>query len=224
MTRHDATTRQAILVVDDHELIRQSMAQVLRQAFDHAEVVEAARFDDVVALFADPAVYLAVVDLAIPGMDRPRDLEKLRRLRPDVRVVVLSGSEARGDILEALAAGVHGYIIKNERTEMVIAHIKQVLAGEIYVPPILAELPAIAANKAAAGDQRKATLDALTPRQREVLALIGEGLSNKEIGRRLTVAEGTVKMHVGTIFRSIGATNRAHAAAISLQLLSGGSS
>ena len=221
MTGIGVVAQRKILVVDDHQLIRQSMAQVLRAAFSQTEVLEAETFAEALVHFADPALGLAVVDLSLPGMDRPRDLEKLRRARADVRIVVLSGSQVRSDILEALEAGVHGYIVKNERTEMVVARIKHVMAGEIYVPAILAELASVP-PPAAAGPvpaQPKPPMDFLTPRQREVLELIGEGYSNREIGRRLDVAEGTVKMHVATIFRSIGASNRAHAAAISKKVL-----
>ena len=223
MTRTRKPDRRSILIVDDHQLIRQSMAQVLRTAFETAEVIEATSFDEALKKLADPGVFLAVVDLSIPGMGSPRELEKLRRRRPDVRVVVLTGSEERSDILDALAAGVHGYIIKKERTEKLIDQIKYVLSGEIYVPPMLSELPPElpkrAAQVTATAQPQRDRIEALTDRQKDVLRLIGDGLGNKEIGRRLNIAEGTVKMHVTTILRSVGATNRAHAAAISKQYL-----
>ena len=221
MSRQRKSVHRTILIVDDHQLIRQSMAQVLRQTFDDTVVIEAETLRETLERLADPTVFLAIVDLSIPGMDSPRDLEKLRRLRPDVRLVVLSGSEARADILAALVAGVHGYIVKRDRTENVVAHLKHVLAGEIYVPPVLAELPVETAPPLPSVTVRPGPKDALTSRQREVLALIVEGQSNKEIGLRLAVAEGTVKMHVATILRAIDAKNRAHAAAIGKQFLDG---
>ena len=152
-------------------------------------------------------------------MNSPRDLMRLRLARPDVRVIVLSGSEARSDILAALEAGVHGYIVKSERTEVVLRRIRGILAGEIYVPPSLADVSEEMLEQPVAPPVEDASLDVLTPRQREVLQLITEGLSNKEIGRQLTVAEGTVKMHVATILKAIGANNRAHAAAIGRRFL-----
>ena len=208
-----------ILVVDDHDVVRYGLSQVLRRTFETAQVVEAEQFPEALERLADPAVFLVIIDLGIPGLGSPRELSKLRRLRPDVHVIVLSGSDARSDILAALEAGAHGYIVKTDRTEKVIEHIKHVLAGEIYVPPVLAELKTDAAVKPIVPGIATASLDVLTKRQREVLVLISEGLSNKEIGRRLEVAEGTVKMHVATIFRAIGATNRAHAAAIGKKYL-----
>lgn len=211
--QHDQAHQGAILVVDDHELMRRSVAHVLHQEFK-SRVVEAGHFDEALELITDPDVYLAIVDLTMPGMTSPHDLAKLRNLRPDVRIVVLSGSEARSDIIASLNAGVHGYIVKSAPTHAVISRIKYVLGGEIYVPPSLADLPASAIESIGVIEELDSQLEVLTPRQREVLQLIAEGMSNKEIGRHLGVAEGTVKMHVATILKSVGANNRAHAAAI----------
>ena len=208
-----------ILVVDDHDVVRYGLARVLRHTFEKTRVIEAEQFPEVLEQLADPTIFLVIIDLGIPGLGSPRELAKLRRLRADVRVIVLSGSDSRADILAALEAGVHGYILKTDKTEKVIEHVKYVLAGEIYVPPVLAELKTDAAAKSNGPGNATASLDVLTKRQREVLMLISEGLSNKEIGRRLDVAEGTVKMHVATILRATGTTNRAHAAAIGKQYL-----
>lgn len=204
-----------ILVADDHELIRKSMSEVLLHEFEGSRVLTTGHFDHAIELVADSAVYLAIVDLTMPGMTSPRDIVRLRASRPDLRVVVLSGSENRSDILAALEAGAHGYIPKREPTNLVIKRIRHVMAGEIYVPPSVADMVSEmheAAEPAAGGTSQLDNV--LTPRQREVLLLITEGMSNKEIGRRLGVAEGTVKMHVATILKAIGANNRAHAAAI----------
>jgi DNA-binding NarL/FixJ family response regulator len=214
-----ASARQGvILVVDDHELIRNSIAQVLLREFVDSRVVEAGHFDEALHQFDDPDVYLAICDLRLPGMASTRDLGKLRSKRPDVRIIVLSGSESRTDILAALEAGVHGYIVKKERTDVVLERIKHVLAGEMYVPPCLAILTE-EAPMANFAEPSEPSVEVLTPRQREVLQLITEGLSNKAIGRQLGVAEGTVKMHVATILKAIDANNRAHAAAIGKKFL-----
>ena len=209
----------AILVVDDHELIRNSMAQVLLKEFTGSRVIEAGHFDEAIEIFADAELFLAIVDLRLPGMGSPHEISKLRVLRPDVKIIVLTGSEARSDILAALEAGVHGYLIKRERTEVVLARIKRILDGEIYVPPSLALVTEEVLDPATVAEVSEPQLEVLTPRQREVLQLITEGMSNKEIGRQLGVAEGTVKMHVATILKAIYANNRAHAAAIGRKFL-----
>ena len=166
--RIDQAHQGAILVVDDHELMRRSVAHVLHQEFK-SRVVEAGHFGEALELITDPDVYLAIVDLTMPGMKSPHDLAKLRNLRPDVRIVVLSGSEARSDILASLDAGVHGYIVKSAPTRAVISRIKHVLAGEIYVPPSLADLPASAIEPIAAIEDSDNQLEVLTPRQAIVL-------------------------------------------------------
>jgi DNA-binding NarL/FixJ family response regulator len=213
MPRSQKSETRSILIVDDHQLIRQSMAQLLRSAFPGTVVVEADTFADTLSLLADAAIFLAVVDLSIPGMAGPHDLSQIRRKRPDIRVVVLTGSSLRTDIITALEAGVHGYIVKNERSEQVIAHIRHVMNGNIYVPPSIAVFDT-ATTPSNLGRPSASLLQALTQRQKDVLRLITEGLSNKEIGRKLAISEGTVKMHVATTLRSIGASNRAHAASI----------
>jgi DNA-binding NarL/FixJ family response regulator len=213
-----AERRGVILVVDDHELIRKSIAQALLGEFAGSRVIEAGHFDEALRHIDDPDVYLAICDLRLPGMSSTRDLAKLRFKRPEIHIIVLSGSESRTDILAALDAGAHGYIVKRERTEVILERIKHILAGEIYVPPCVAILTEEAPLPGFA-EPSEPSPEVLTPRQREVLQLITEGLSNKAIGRQLGVAEGTVKMHVATILKAIGANNRAHAAAIGKKFL-----
>ena len=216
--RSDGPAR-TVLIADDHEVIRFGLGQVVGKELKCASVLEAARFEDVIGQLGNPDIFLAIIDLKMPGLDSPKDLAKIRRQWPSVRVVVLSGSEDRADILACLEAGVHGYILKSERSEMVIEHLRFVLDGNIYVPPMLADLPSTANGRVRPGLAQAAAASSLTPRQRDVLQLISEGLSNKEIGTRLTLAEGTVKLHVAAVLRAIGVANRAHAAAVATQYL-----
>jgi DNA-binding NarL/FixJ family response regulator len=132
---------------------------------------------------------------------------------------VLSGSDSRKDILEALSAGAHGYIVKSQNMDQLVERLRHVLSGEIYVPAVLADLlpgpgEATASDRGAQPEQKT-----LSSRQREVLKGLVEGKSNKEIARALNVAEGTVKIHLAALFRVLGATNRAHAVAIGKQLI-----
>lgn len=219
MTRESSVARQGtILIADDHEVTRQGLGHVLRLGLSAARFVEAGTFDEALEQLADTDIFLAVFDIGMPGLTSPRDLVKVRRLRPDIRVVVLSGSQERVHILAALEAGVHGYVVKSERSATLVKRIQHVLAGEIYVPPVLAKLPDEVRSGPAIEPQAPHAA-ALTPRQKDVLRLIGEGLSNKEIANRLQLAEGTIKMHVAAILRTIGASNRAHAAVIGKQFL-----
>jgi DNA-binding NarL/FixJ family response regulator len=112
-----------------------------------------------------------------------------------------------------LWAGVHGYIVNTENTDQLIDKLRYILSGEIYVPPVLAEQPPVPE----APQQRVSKK--LSSRQHQVLKGLVEGKSNKEIAKGLNVAEGTVKMHLAALYRVLGATNRAHAAALGKQLL-----
>ena len=212
---------RSILIADDHELVRQGLGHVLLHGLNADQIVEAETFDQAIDKLADGKVYLAIFDIGMPGIASPKDFAKVRRLRPDIHVVVLSGSDSRTDILAALEAGVHGYLIKSERSELLVKRIQSVLDGEIYVPPVLANLPPepVAQPVSEPFGQQPSPAIALTGRQRDVLRLIAQGMSNKEISKKLGVAEGTVKMHVAAILRAIGAGNRAHAAAIGKQFL-----
>jgi DNA-binding NarL/FixJ family response regulator len=217
MARNEQKQRiETVLIADDHAVFRFGLAAVISRSLGAERIVEAAHFDEVLAALADAQLKLAIVDLHMPGLRSPADLAEVRRRRPDVRLVVLSGSEDRRDIIGALDAGVHGYIIKSVCTEVLIERLKYVLSGEIYVPPIIAELPLASTRAAPARDVPSTQL---TDRQIDVLKLLIAGRSNKQIAQSLKLAEGTVKMHVGKLLQTMNADNRTHAAAIGKQIL-----
>jgi DNA-binding NarL/FixJ family response regulator len=209
----------SILIADDHAVYRYGLALVLRHAFGAAKIIEAERFEQGLERLDEPDLTLAIFDLGMPGLSGPHELEVVRRRRPEVRVVVLSASESRHDILTALAAGVHGYIIKSHSTDAMIGNLRHILSGEIYVPPLLAQLPPPAVETLRPASQAQGVLTALSERQLQVLRGLVEGRSNKEIAHDLQLSEGTVKMHIASLFRQLGAANRTHAAALGKKLL-----
>jgi DNA-binding NarL/FixJ family response regulator len=202
----------AVLIADDHAIFRIGLIQLLRRYLKVKRFLEAACFAEVLERLKDKDLTLAIVDLRMPGLSAPKDIARLRLLRPDARIVVLTASEAREDILDAMAAGAHGYIVKSQHTDELIAKLRYILSGEIYVPPILADLSPHA-------DEVAEPARSLSSRQREVLKGLVEGKSNKEIAQALNVAEGTVKMHLAALFRVLDATNRAHAVALGRRLI-----
>lgn len=215
-----------ILVADDHEVVRYGLVQLLRREFGPRQVVEASAFDEVEKAMGLDDLKLVICDLTMPGLKGPQQLSVLRRRRPDVKVVVLSGNEERQTVLDALMAGVHGYFLKSGGNDRLIERLTYVLGGEIYVPPLVATLQAVAAPARVDGERPASPQPVptsngakLSGRQKEVLSGLVRGLSNKEIARELHLAEGTVKMHVGAVLRVLGASNRAHAAAIGQHLL-----
>jgi DNA-binding NarL/FixJ family response regulator len=198
--------RGTVLIADDHDLYRTALVQVLRRYLKINRILEAVSFAEVLEHLKQENPTLAIVDLGMPGLSSPKDIARMRLLRPDALVVVLSASDRRKDILEALSAGVHGYIVKSERTDQLIGRLRHILSGEVYVPPILAELPSHAEVT-------------LTIRQRQVLKGVVEGKANRQIANALSIAEGTVKLHLAALFRVLGATNRAHVAALGKHLV-----
>jgi DNA-binding NarL/FixJ family response regulator len=218
MVRNDHKQRLgAVLIADDHAVFRFGLGSVITAHFGASRIIEAGHFDEALAALADAELGLAIFDLRMPGLARAGELAAVRRRRPDVRLVVLSGSEARQDILAALDAGVHGYIIKSIRTELLIKRLQYILSGEIYVPPLIAEVPRERTAEPQTGASNCQAQ--LTDRQIDVLKLLVDGRSNKQIALALKLAEGTVKMHVATLLRTINADNRTHAAAIGKQVL-----
>jgi DNA-binding NarL/FixJ family response regulator len=208
-----------VLIADDHEVFRIGLVQLLRRSLKVRSFLEAECFAQAIEHLKQKDVTLAIVDLRMPGLSDPKDIARMRLLRPDAQIVVLSASDSRKDILEALSAGVHGYIVKSQHTEQLIDKLRYILSGEIYVPPVLAEwtpelIEGMEQTRAVEPVQK-----CLSSRQREVLKGLVEGKSNKEIAQALNVAEGTVKMHLAALFRVLGATNRAHAAALGQQLI-----
>ena len=211
-----------VLVADDHEVLRFGLIQLLRSELGVTAPLQAGTFQDALARISETDIALAIFDLGMPGLDSPRALAEVRSRRPHARVVVLSASEDRQDILAALEAGVHGYIIKSARMELLVERLVYVMSGEIYVPPILAEQPIAKAKTAAQQFEESRSAPPshpLSDRQRQVLEGLVNGHSNKQIARELKLAEGTVKMHIGALFRALGASNRAHAAALGRKLL-----
>jgi DNA-binding NarL/FixJ family response regulator len=209
----------AVLIADDHGVFRMGLVQLLRGGLNVKRFLEAECFVEAIDHLHEGEVTLAIIDLGMPDLSTPKDIARLRRLRPEVRIVVVSGSDRRQDILDALAAGVHGYIIKTQPNSELLEKLRYVLSGEIYVPAILAELlPEPVGSQRTESDVQLAGR-ALTDRQRQVLNGLVKGKSNKEIAQELNVAEGTVKMHLAALFRALRASNRAHAAAIGRQLI-----
>jgi DNA-binding NarL/FixJ family response regulator len=203
------------LVADDHELFAAALAAILKRDLGFAEAIATGTFDEAfAALSANPTTAFATFDLDMPGMDDPGRLASVREAFPALRIAVVSGSARREDILRALASGAHGYVPKLLGIGELTVALRAVVSGAMFVPPVLAET-ARGADSQAAGSAPALLPGGLVlpPRQREVLHLLAEGRSNKEIARRLKLAEGTVKVHLAGLFRRLGVRNRAAAVA-----------
>jgi DNA-binding NarL/FixJ family response regulator len=172
---------------------------------------------------ASDDIDLAVIDLNMPGADGQAHVDEIRRRHPAVPVIVLSGYEDPAIMRSALERGVLGFIPKAYSPEVMLSAVRLVLAGGVYVPPmmlpavppgIVAGVPGEASQRASAAASAQ-TLEhlrnVLTERQVEVLQLLSQGKPNKLIGRALGISEGTVKIHLAAIFRALNVRNRTEA-------------
>jgi DNA-binding NarL/FixJ family response regulator len=201
-----------VLIVDDHPLLRGGIAGQLDALGVEPRVEQADRLTDALRILAAaPRFDLVLLDLNLPDTVGISGLEALRRRFPRVPVVVMSGTEDRATIDRCLRAGACGYLPKTSSPERLGAAVRAVAGGGIYVP----RDPAGGAPRGWGAPAPPAPSDAselaLTDRQRDVLRLIMAGLPNKLIGRRLQLAEGTVKVHVSAVLRALGARNRTQA-------------
>lgn len=221
-------TPENALVADDDEFFRMALRSVLTGRLGIANVIECGSLDAALdALGRCESVGLALFDLLMPGMESSASLGAVRELFPATKVVVVSSSRRREDILTALEAGVHGYVPKGYRIDDLADALRSVLAGAIYVPPLLADNPSDpridpVERRAMPPPLTQASQIArptLTARQWDVLELLVEGRSNKEIARTLDLGEGTVKIHLAALFRNLSVRNRSAAAVSGAALL-----
>jgi len=203
-----------VLIADDHALFRQGLTQFMGAGFQNLAVTEAGSFYDVIALKDSLAGFdLILLDLAMPGMDGFAGVALVRDHAPEVPLVIVSASERREDVLRALELGVTGYISKSMTGRELLDALAEVLSGQTYLP---ASLMRPSAKPAPAIDQKDlfrshSALRQLSRRQSEVLMLLSEGRSNREIAEALQLAEQTVKVHVSNILRVLGARSRREA-------------
>jgi DNA-binding NarL/FixJ family response regulator len=153
---------------------------------------------------------VVLLDLVMPRMDGVEATRRLRDLVPDARVLVLTSFAAEDHVVDAVRAGAVGYLLKDVEPADISAAIGAVHRGDAYLHPEAAAHVIAAVHS----DGEAQVLAQLTPRERDVLALIGEGRSNREIASDLTVAEKTVKTHVSNILRKLGVRDRTQAALI----------
>lgn len=193
-----------LLIVDDHPLMRAGVAACLRTIDSDVEVLEAADAEQALAAVrAHADIDCCVLDLGLGARSGLEVLRQLQGVRPRLPALMLSASEDPGHVRAALAAGARGYCPKSAGDNTLLAALRVVLAGELYVPPLMVT---------AAAPEHTLPIDTpLTERQFEVLRLLCQGDPNKIIARKLATQESTIKAHVSAIFRALGVVNRAQA-------------
>ncbi|SER02520.1 response regulator [Microlunatus flavus] len=195
-----------VLVVDDHPLVRQGLTGVLAGAPD-IEVVEAVADGSLAAgAAAAGQVDIVLMDLSMPGTDGIQATGEVLARCPDVRVVVLTSFAEQARVTAALDAGAIGYLLKDTEPDDLVQAVREAAAGNAPISPraALALLPQRRPRPSPSAD--------LSPREREVLALVAVGLPNKSVARRLDISEKTVKAHLTRIFAALEVYDRTSAA------------
>lgn len=210
------------LLADDHNVVISGLKSALAQAFPEANFSLAHCPEEVFRLLGECARYdLALVDLKMPGMDSFEFLHQLCNQFQELKVAVISGLDDPGTIKKALTLGAVGFIPKSVSEETLVNAVRLILRGDTYLPPHLLN-PANEDRRDKSLLERPCDLqnafDLLTERQREILLLLGEGRSNKDIARCLELSENTVKVHVSGVLRALSLSNRTQAGVIGEKL------
>lgn len=196
-----------ILIADDHALFRDGLALRLEQIAPDAIILQASNYAQIFKIIKnDTDIAIIILDIEMQDMPWMEALQDMRKLLPKTAIVVVSASEDGRTIRSVMSTGVKGYITKRSDIKVFDNALKLILDGGTYVPPILINNPPI--NNLST---KSTGLKTLTNRQSQVLDLIAQGKSNKQIAYDMGVSESTVKLHINALLRSLHVSNRTQA-------------
>ncbi|SCK39533.1 two component transcriptional regulator, LuxR family [Streptomyces sp. WMMB 714] len=208
-----------VLLLDDHEVVRRGVHDLLESEADIDVVGEAASAEQ--ALTRGPALrpHVAVLDVRLPDGDGVTVCRELRSQMPDLACLMLTSFDDDEALLDAIMAGAAGYVLKQIKGSDLVSAVRTVAAGQSMLDPattarLMGSLRGPDAHK---DEQGPAAFADLSPRERDILALIGEGMTNQEIGKRLYLSEKTVKNHISRLLAKLGVERRVQAAVLATQ-------
>ncbi|MFI6049710.1 response regulator [Streptomyces violascens] len=207
--------RIRVVIADDEPLIRAGIRMILTSDTAIDVVAEATNGREAVELARSHAVDVVLLDIQMPEMDGLSALAELRRTVPAARVIILTTFGERENVLRALEHGGAGFLLKDTAPAELIRAVRAAAAGDAYLSPAATRhvVDQLATGRAAArADEARRRLGVLSERERDVLALLGEGLSNADAGKRLHMSEATVKTYVSRILAKLDCENRVQAA------------
>jgi len=194
-----------VLIVDDHAIVRTGLSQLLGTAGDIELVGAASDGAEAVTMAAELRPDVVLMDLSMPGTDGITATGQIVAADPEVHVLVLTSFSDQSRILDALQAGAEGYLLKHSEPEVILTGVREIVAGGSPLDPKAARV--LLTNRRSPGPDTK-----LTDREQEVLDMVGAGLPNKTIARRLGISERTVKAHLTNVYQRLGVTDRTQAA------------
>ena len=197
----------SVLIVDDHEVVREGLRLSLLRSPQIRVVGEAPDGESAIALADRRRPDVIIMDLRMPGMDGIEATEEILKSSPDTAVIVFTAYSERALLSRSLESGARGYILKEAPHETLLRAIEKVANGDSFIDPAL--MPAFLSGK----DRE----DMLTAREREILQLLADGMSNADVAQRLFISQETVKSHVRHILAKLEADTRTHAVAIALR-------
>lgn len=198
-----------VLIIEDHALVREGLLLALRGLEAGTETVGAEDADQGLRLLDEQAdIDLVLLDLMLPGTSGMALLGAIRKRYPTIPVVILSALDDAETATRAMRQGASGFVPKSSSTEALLGALRQVLDGEVYLPPTMRD-----AMERGHGMRGKSLAEryGLTGAQMRVLELLTEGKTNRQIAEVLSVTEGTVKIHVSAIFKALNVSNRSQA-------------
>jgi DNA-binding NarL/FixJ family response regulator len=209
-----------VLVVDDHPVVRQGLRSFLDTRAGIEVVGEAADGDQAAELAATLRPDVVLLDLVMPGGGGLAAIGRIAEMVPGAKVLVLTSFSSDDQVIPAIRAGAAGYLLKDAHPSQVEDAVRTVARGERFLDPqvtavVMAE---VAQPRSSGGPGGPQALSLLTPRETQVLALLGEGLSNRDLAARLFVSEKTVKTHVSSILSKLGVADRTQAALVAARL------
>ena len=195
-----------ILIVDDHPIVRAGLGNMLDRQDGMTVVAELPGGCQAIDFIERSAADVVLLDLRMPGISGIETIRHLRRIAPDIRVIVLSSFEFDEEIHQAVEAGASGYLVKDMACEDIVRGIREVHAGNLYFPPRIAQH--------LADKKRRANL---SPREREILELVAKGFTNKEIAAALSISQFAVRNHINHLTSKLEVSDRTEAAFFAIQ-------
>jgi two-component system, NarL family, nitrate/nitrite response regulator NarL len=210
-------SRMKVLLVDDQLLFRKGLRALLESEDDMEVVSEASNGQEAIDKVKAFRPDVVLMDIHMPVCDGIQATRLLKAEHPELKVVILTVSDEDDDLFEAIKAGAEGYLLKNLRPEELTQMLRSVMANEAPVSPAIASKLLGEFRRQPRHDDTQTDGPELTSREREVLQLVAEGMSNAEIGLKLCVVEGTVKNHLHNILEKLHLQNRVQAAAYAMR-------